>query len=238
MKRKFSSELARVVADITGDGHLQLDKYRGVVSFYSKNLDEIKIENKRFLNLFDIEGHIYKYTKGNLRYGIMFISKDLAEFLASIGVTPGNKVMTPYEVPKWIIKGSKEIRKEYIRGLFSSEGSVYGTKMKNGKTRWRIEIEQYKYIEIKENGKLYMEQLKSMIEVFGIKCSPVRFGRKNKRKDGTYTIAMKFNIERNQFPKFYKEIGFDNRFKDEKLKKIIAESLGGGSFPPKPSGQN
>ncbi len=34
---KFTPELARICGELTGDGHIQLSEWRGLVSFYSKN---------------------------------------------------------------------------------------------------------------------------------------------------------------------------------------------------------
>ena len=87
MKFKFENKikLSRIVADITSDGHLQLDKKRGVVSFYSKDIEKIKKENNLFNEIFGFFGHIYKYEKRSKRYGIMFTSKSLAVFLSSLG---------------------------------------------------------------------------------------------------------------------------------------------------------
>ena len=40
-------DLSRIIADINGDGHLQLQDWRGLVSFYSKNKDEIDSSDAR-----------------------------------------------------------------------------------------------------------------------------------------------------------------------------------------------
>jgi len=216
-------DLARIVADITGDGHLQLHKNKGVVSFYSKDLSSIKAVNKRFGKLFGVEGKIKKYTSGGyLRYGIFYPSKKLCEFLFSVGIASGNKTEKKFLVPVWIFRGKKEIKREYLRGLFTSEGSPYATKTKYGK-RWRIEIEQYKILKLREGGKQFMEQIKKMLEKdFNVKCSPARFGKKQQRKDSSFTIAIKMDIEKSSFKNFYDEIGFDNKLKNTKLLNVIA----------------
>jgi len=227
-KSKLHS-LSRIVADVTGDGHLQLDNKRGVISFYSKKLNTIKNEDKRFFDLFEIKGHVYKNRRGfggRLTYGIFFTSKDIATYLAGKGVPAGNKTSTIFYVPNWILDGAEKIKKEYLKGIFTSEGSIYCTKSKN-KKRWRIEIEQYKNLRIKNYGKMYMEQIKNMLENFGIKCSPVRFGKKSKRSDNSFTIATKIDIEKKYFKRFNAEIGFDDKKKNKKLLKVIAGDMRG-----------
>ena len=54
-----SKELAEIVADITGDGHLQLSGHRGQVSFYSNHDYELKRIKKLFKKLFNVDHKIY-----------------------------------------------------------------------------------------------------------------------------------------------------------------------------------
>jgi intein/homing endonuclease len=227
MKEKWKKHigkplLSRIVADITSDGHLQIQNWRGLVSFYSNKLEEVNNINKRFMSLFNIEGKIYTKRAKNIQYRIFFISKPLAIFLNKAGTPEGNKANQPFFVPGWIFNGNSKVKSAYLRGLFSGEGSIFPTRGK--KTRWRIGIEMYKWEYYKKEGKRFMEQIKIMINNLGIKTSPVRFGRRNLRKDGTHSIAMKLDIESSQFSKFYKHIGFDSNDKTQKLLSVIAEA--------------
>ena len=229
------SRIARIVGNITGDGHIQLDNRRGVVSFYSKYFDKIKNENKLFNQLFDLNGHVYKYNrKSGIVYGIMFTSKALAVIFSVLGVPVGNKTSTRFNVPNWILNGDNKIQRAYLLGMFTSEGTIYNSKH-NG---WRLEIEQYKIEKLSIYGKKYMNQLKKLVENFGIKCSKVRSCRKNKRKDGTLTSAWEFYIWRQSFKDFYDKIGFDDTIKMKKLEKVIQMQglkKQGLIFPLKPS---
>jgi intein/homing endonuclease len=216
-------ELARIIADINGDGHLQLQEWRGLVSFYSKNKEEIDTTLKKFKNLFGIQGRVYIDNRKNKRYKLFFISKSLAQFLNEIGVAKGNKTNCKFLVPGWVINGKKELKRAYLVGIFTTEGHIYSTKLKNGKIRWRIGLEQYKNEKIKTQGKKYMEQIRKMLEDFDIESSPVRFNGHNLRKDGSKSIGMRFDIEYKHFKNFYKEIGFDNK---EKMGRLIDSMRG------------
>jgi len=211
-----TADLSRIIADINGDGHLQLQNWRGLVSFYSKNKDEIDAVSKRFKSLFEIQGRLYVDNRGK-GYKLFFISKPLAQFLNEIGVAKGNKTNQAFSVPKWIIKGDKEAKRAYLKGIFVTEGYIYSTKIQNNKIRWRIGLEQYKNEAFKEHGKMYMEQIRSMLDEFEIKSSPVRFNGFNIRKDGTKSLGMRFDIEQKYFNNFYKEVGFDNKEKTSRL---------------------
>jgi len=220
-----SPELARIIADLTGDGHLQYDGKRGVIFFYSKNLGTIKSFNQRFNHIFNSSGKIRKVKNTGksftLRYKIYFSSKNIAKILYDLGTPTGNKSNKIFSIPSWILNGNEDVKKQYLKGIYTCEGSVYPTKEKNG-FRWRIELEQYKNEKIKNEGQKFMVQIKKLLEEFGVQCSPVRYGKKQKRKDDTFSIAIKLDIEKSSFSSFNKQIGFDDKFKTKKLLDAIA----------------
>lgn len=218
-----SPELARIVAGITGDGHLQLKDWRGLVSFYSNDIEAINNLKSKFNKLFGVKGHVYIDNRVNRRYKLFFISKPLALFFEKIGVPSGNKTNSIFLVPSWVLQGSNKVKSEYLKGFFTAEGYIYPTKLKDNSSRWRIGIEQYKNEKIKDRGKKYMEQLREMLKNFKINSSPVRFNGHNIRKDGTKSIGLRFDIEESSFGNFYKYICFDH---DEKQQKLLLAMRG------------
>lgn len=230
MNAKISPDFARFVADITGDGHLQCEGHRGNIQFTSKDPESIEQFRKRVRGLFDVNPKIMKIKNDGkaftLRYRTYFSSLAIAKHLVKLGVPNGNKTNKIFHVPNWILNGSKAIKGAYLRGLYTCEGSVYCTNQK-GRARWRIELEQYKNEKLKIYGKKFMSQIRQMLEEFGVKVSPVRYGKKQKRKDGSFSIALKIDIEKSSFNKFNQEIGFDNKLKTSKLLTAIAGDLRG-----------
>jgi intein/homing endonuclease len=135
--------LARIAADITGDGHLQIQDHRYMASFFSKHFEEINTINRRFYDLFNIKGIIYidnsksKLCKNNSkRYKIFFISKGVALFLRDIGVPVGNKTNNRFEIPKFVLNGNRKLKSAYLRGLFDNEGTIFCRKNYKDKMRW------------------------------------------------------------------------------------------------------
>ena len=213
---------ARIVADITCDGHLQLKAWRGLVSFYSNDPRAIKREEERFSKLFNVKGHIYYDNRPkNGAYKLFFVSKPLAMFLAEMGVPVGNKTNISFTVPEWVIYGKKKIKTAYLRGVYDSEGCIYPTNKEEMNSRWRIGIEMYKNENLRENGFYFMNQIRNMLKEMEIASSPIRFKKGNKRKDGTTSIGVVFDIERNSFRNFYKNVGFDDPVKLAKLKHCV-----------------
>lgn len=230
MKPKLTPELAEIVAIITGDGHLQIKQWRHLVSFYSKDLNEINRINNLFKNVFEIEGHIYKdnsyseKTRGStLRYKLFFISKPVTLFLNDIGVPKGNKTNASFQVPEWILNASDHIKSAYLTGIFDCEGYVCCSNLKTCKTRWQISISMCKNKELLSSGLFFMNQLRDLLFSFGIKCSPVRAEKENIRKDGSQSMSMRFDIEKSSFRNFYKYVGFHIREKQIRLLSALNE---------------
>ena len=216
-------DFARVVADITGDGHLQIQGYRYLTSFFSKHFEEIETIKKRFFNLFGVEGRIYidnsksKLCKNSSRrYKIFFISKEVALFLRDVGVPVGNKTNNRFEVPKFIWNGSNKLKSAYLRGLFDNEGTIFHRKNGN-RIRWQISFKMAKNSLMVDFGINYFEQIRTMLRDFKVKSSPIRRFKLNTRKDGSKSIYLQMDIERTSFKNFFKYVGFEHPEKKKRL---------------------
>ena len=217
-----TSELADIVGRLNGDGHLQLrfnkhgnpDKY--LVSFYSKNIDEINDMIRKFKNLFNVDYCLYPDDRKTKRYKLFFVNKNLALFLSRIGVVVGSKSNNPHLVPEWIFNGNNEVKGAFLKGLFDTEGSIFFERYNN---RWRMSINQHKIKNEKKNGFEYFNQIRKMLADFGVKSSPVRSSpsQGNTRKTGIKTVQVKISIEKGSFRNFYKYVGFDNIYKQSRL---------------------
>jgi len=219
MNLKRDPLFADLVARLTGDGHLQFDK--SLVSFYSKNIEEINNVKKVVYNLFRVSGKIYVDNREPKRYKLFFISAPLSIYLKGVGVPVGNKTNVAFDVPDWILEGEKKIKRAYLQGIYDSEGYVYSNKS-GRKLRWRIGISMCKNENIVENGISYMDQLRSMLSLFDIISSPVRTRHINIRKDGSKSREAIFEIEFSSFRNFYKYVGFKNKKKQDKLTESLA----------------
>lgn len=217
MEFSSSAAFARICGELTGDGHIQTSGGRRLVSFYSKNIETITDFERRFFFLFDIHGKVYKDTRRWKSYKLFFCSKYAVEVLIVSEVPAGNKTNRKFSVPRWVLSGNSQIRASYLRGLFDSEGAVTYTKPQD---RWRIEIEMYKS-EATNNKTAFMEGIKALLESLDIPCSPVRTGRRNVRKDGTTSIAIKLEVKPLGFTNFYKKISFSDKVKAARLRNAI-----------------
>ena len=101
---KTSSELAGIVADLMGDGHLQ-DGKKLRLDYTSKSVTELKRFGNEIYKLFKVKGkirHCNTNNYGTMNYGVN--CKPLVRVLKLIGVPTGSKVLTKFTIPKWIIQ--------------------------------------------------------------------------------------------------------------------------------------
>ncbi len=216
-------QLAYVVAAITGDGHLQIKEWRHLTSFFSKEIEEIESMKMRFNELFQLQGKMYiddrkKHKTKTRVYWLFFNSKSVALFLKDIGTPVGNKTNTPFSIPEWVLRGNAQIKGAYLRGLFDTEGSIFCRTI----NRWQMGFKMAKNEKILDSGMAYLDQIRKLLADFGVKCSPVRKGFLNTRKDGSRSFELLFNIELNSFGNFYKYVGFGHSKKHEKLVSALA----------------
>lgn len=220
-KRRLLGPLkALIVACITGDGHLQHKGWRHLVSFYSKNMDEINLQRRIFKRVFGINGRLYPPSTNSNAHKLFFISKEVTKELVNLGTPVGNKTMNSFLVPKWVINGNNSIKSHYLRGLYTCEGSVH--KWRNY-DRWVIAIKMYKHEGLEENGFAFMEQLRSMLKDFQIITSPVRTEKGLYKKDGSISVGFRFDINPPSFRNFYKWVGFYSKEKQLKLITALRE---------------
>lgn len=138
------------------------------------------------------------------------------------GLPAGNKTNINFNIPNWIIKGNKRIKTAYIRGLFDAEGSIYKTKKnKKAKERWRIAFAMCKNETLQKNAIDFFNEVKNILLESGIKTSPIQTREENIRKDGSKSLYFRFEIQKSQFEKFYKEVGFWNLKKKRLLERVV-----------------
>lgn len=205
---KSSKYLSRIMGHIYGDGSL-----KGTVThvrFYGnkQKLEEIA---KIFEIIFHIKAQIIE-REDKTGHKIDLPDCLSARCLYLIGAPKGEKVLKEFFVPSWIMNGSIEIKRNFLQAILDDE--LEGVlKDKNRKNTWKgLKLKMSKKIEYSESMKLFLEQIKLLLDEFGIETGDVGTyeNQKFKRKDGNITMPHFFRIKCNYENRrnFFKEIGF------------------------------
>lgn len=211
----LSPQLAGIVADLMGDGHLQYPKWR--MDYTSASIEELERFNKEIRELFGYSGHIRQVTQNTFgeSYLLGLNCNQLGRVMHLCGVPRGAKVLTPFGIPQWITE-DKECFRRFMQRLFDCEGSL---DIKDPV----VEIRMWKEESILDDGILFFQTMKNYLyQHFKIICTQVYTSGRNSRKDGKITRSVHLRIRRSdEIIHFSQEINFENKIKHEKLLKLV-----------------
>ncbi|MBW2984138.1 hypothetical protein KY361_03430 [Candidatus Woesearchaeota archaeon] len=207
-KVELDKDLVRLVSYLTFDGHLAED----LKCFYlsSKNRDALSDFEKVVYRKFKIKGRLEERSGYGESHKYRVFKVDIGRFLEKIGVPKGSKVTKSFLIPKWI-KIDKELSREYLRIAFDCEGSIWFEKQA------KIRFGMCKIEELIDNGFQFLEEMKFMLGKLGINSTKTWLIKGNKRKDGKITKGLYFKIKQGSLNKFSREVGFTDRFKNQRL---------------------
>lgn len=158
--------LARVLGFAFEEGHLRNLQGRLVISFYgnAQNLSELKKDLEK-IGISSLYVRERKSSKVSENSELRVISKSFALLLKKLGFPFGKKRETLYRVPQWIKEAPLWIKRNFLAGLFGAKGSIL--KFKKFKPL-PINLTLTKKKELEENLLNFLEDIKSLLEEFGI----------------------------------------------------------------------
>jgi len=221
---KSSPTLARIVANLITDGHLQLristngTKDYSYLGVFSNDVDELMVFSNNVNSVFGVNGRIR--TWGVRKFGFslacIIINSPLCRVLNICGVPGGNKASQLFDIPKWIKNSDEEVIKAFIRTCFDCDGTI---KYDKNMDRWKISFEMVKTETALQGGYLFLSSFKMLLDTFKIKTTNIVKAKniENIRKDGKITRRLWFDISNKSIVNFCKIIG---SYKKEKIKRI------------------
>jgi DNA gyrase subunit A len=142
--------------------------------------------------------------KGNCNEFSIYL-QEIVEFLISIGLK--NVKSESKEIPFSVLQSKKDVIASFLKGLFEGDGSV---SFKEDKRHGGKSIE----LNYNSKSKKLIDQLKVVLLNFGISTTKPYQDKRN----GCYKLQIS---GQNNILRFYKEIGFFSKKKQEKLKNVI-----------------
>ena len=204
-------EYAYLIGKITGDGNLD-SKYTS--RFVGKKEDLITLKNQ-IVRVFNINPKRLKIREKKAKgrsYVLQVNDAYIGRVLFLLGAPKGNKTKTRFLVPKWI-NDTKKSRKRFLQALLEDELTTIKIERCNYSVKPKLKMAKKRYM--KENLREFLEQIKKMIESFGVTCS-------NLSGDKYYASSCEiyFHINRNKknIIKFHEELGF--RYNHDKVRQL------------------
>jgi len=140
----------------------------------------------------------------NLSYG-----GALASLFLLLGMPNGKKTRTSYEVPQWVMNGSKLVQREFVAGFQGGDGC----KLQNNKRHNKVTAQKYnlprtiqhKSAEHLESGKKFMEQIAELIRGQGVEITKIKT---EQVADDLYSISMVFGCSEENIVRYMDNIGY------------------------------
>ncbi len=216
--------LTKLLSFATGDGWLGKVKNRWVLKFIGKpeDLEEVRKDIKKLgygiTNVYSqrCDSEI-EYTDGEIRKiegktnTIVVGSLGLPILLYTLGAPFGSKSKNKFEVPKWIFKSPKWIKRLYLASFFGAE-MTRPTIRRAEKYRFgpaRLSINKSK--KLKDNGLIFLNQIKTLLEEFGVEVTKIFELKGVRTKSGDETIKLRIDISSKEenLKKLWSRIGFE-----------------------------
>ncbi len=222
--------LIRILGFVYGDGHITKNKQRIIFIGNKEALNEVK---KDIAALGYSSSPIFSKELRNTIKGRTFDgtttwfyvnSRPLANLLAFLGASTGDKIITPYSISSVVKYGNKLVKREFLRALFGCEG--YSPKIAKSNFE-AISLRMNKSNELRANMLEFFDELKILLNEFEVESyidiQKLDFTRKDGKIPECYQLTLKSN-DRNAF-RFFSRIGY--AFETEKMNKarLSAEYL-------------
>lgn len=203
-----SKELASLVGHALGDGHIN---YKHSYLEYSNNSYELQEEVLHFIKiLFNWTHYTEKFHKATTRT----YNKVIGDILILSGAIGGNKIIKKFEIPEWIMEGSDEIKKSFVRAMFDDESTV---KVSGKEILFKLSKNE-NYI---NSLYLFMNQLRKIIEELGIEVTSIKRGNILTGKNGR-TIQLILGIHGyDNFVKYKNIVGFTSNEKTQDINDLL-----------------
>lgn len=195
---EFSETLCRVIGHIVGDGGIRC-KPSFTVQYANKDQQLVETFKRDVIKVFgEIEPYNYYYKKKNA-FVVLFpsiVGYILTRFI-------GKQTKEHKHVPKLITNSNKKCKSIFLRALFDDEACI------------SITVQR---IEIQMCGKKLIEDIKTLLDEFGIKSRKIykTEGKENWRPRYKIIISGEINLQ-----KFNRKIGFESKDKKEKLELLL-----------------
>lgn len=140
-------------------------------------------------------------------------SKSLWTLLVALGVPVGEKTKKEFEVPNWIMEGSKCVKMNFVSALLGCEAETprIDNREYNRKSMTSIKFSLNKIESQKDSAEKYALQLKEILEEFDVETGKIRTNKYTQRDDGCLSYKIAFDIKNNyqNMIDFLENVGFE-----------------------------
>jgi len=222
--------LTKLFGYLLGDGSVYLSGKKGYVNAFGPENDLKTIQKD--LEKIGFSAKIYSRTRdhkiptkygevnfSSTNYELHAPSKSLAKLFFALGYPQGNKTITPFLIPSWLMKSPLWIKRLFLSGFFGAELSAPRTHTKTGFVCPTISINK-NTVQL-DNVREYAIQLMLLLEEFGVNTHKLLIRKDYKNQYGlTHRLKIQISSEETNLLKLWEQIGFSYNEKRTRLSEI------------------
>ncbi|MEM5883201.1 MAG: DUF362 domain-containing protein, partial [Candidatus Aenigmatarchaeota archaeon] len=185
--------LARFIGHFMSDGTLNSDGF-GISFVVTSKEDVVNVLN-------DLE--FLEFNKASVRkiiskrgkvWNIRLTDYKLWSLLVALGAPVGRKTTQPTKIPKWILKGPKNIKREFLGAFLGGDGwEIYKYKYSFRCDR----IEFYKARKFLKDGLKLAKDLKKLLKEFGVEVKRIKHKKDYTTKKGLVVEKISLILKQN-----------------------------------------
>lgn len=232
--------LIKLMAFITGDGTLTfLKNGKNQIFCYGneEDLEEIRKDIERIgFNPSRVysrnRNHEIKTSYDTIKFNrteksIKTSSQSLALILLLLGTPSGNKTVNAFEVPKWLLKSPKWMKRLYLASFFGAELSSPATITNHAFNFNSPLLSINKRKEKVRSARKFLKQIKRMLSELGTESDFIKEREEFKNKKGAISIRLRLSIRATpkNLIKFWSQIGFEYNKKRQFLANVAVHYL-------------
>ena len=224
--------LARISGFMLGDGHLVKNDIRlhfsgnkEALKEVQKDLDILEFNNYSRIISVKLENTLRGRKFSGVSTSFTLDSISFSLLLQYLGVKKGDKTITRYKVPEFVKKGTKFVKREFLRALFGCDADKPNYKNKNFGA---VNLRQNKAKILKENILNFYKELSIMFNDFGIESYiSVRDKKEFRKKDNEEVLTFELTIKPNNenLFRFFSRVGYTYENYKINLARLSAEYL-------------
>ena len=213
--------LLKLLGFITGDGSAMATRKNIGINLYGK-IQDLEIIRGDIEKLGYSSYQVYSRKRDhkiNTKYGEVCFrftetsfgirNSSLCILLKAMGLPFRNKTKHYFRVPKYIFNLPKWMIRLYLAAYFGAEMSKPKAQTKYNLYCPAVSINKIE--KLRFNGIEFMEDIKNLIQAFGIRTAPLSYDQQYLNKDGDWTYIVRLLIQEDteNLIKFYSQINYE-----------------------------
>lgn len=232
--------LIRLMGFIQGDGHLQLDdRGRAQIGLYA-DPEDLALMRRDVERIGFRASRTYERTRKHeivTRYGrtrftrtetsVHVRSSALALLLVALGTTKGNKAAQAFDVPPWLSRAPRWMKRLYLAAFFGAELTSPGSVTGHPYNLAAPVLSLNKRAPIVASGRLFLEHFREWLREFGVESEFVVERDEYTNKDGSTSVRLRLQIsaEPENLIRLWSRVGYEYNRRKQHLANLRVQYL-------------